>query len=71
MSNFPETKQPERIADDLLVGARAIATEIGEGEDAVYYLHKTKRLPIGKLGKTLIASRSGLRRALRSLIPQT
>ena len=64
------TKQTERLADDLLFGARAIGEEIGESEDVVYYLKKTGALPIGKMGKTLIASRSGLPQAIHALIPK-
>jgi hypothetical protein len=60
-------QQRERLADDLLVGAAAIAHELGVTEEAVYYLHRMKRLPIGKLGKNLFASRSKLRRATQAL----
>jgi hypothetical protein len=60
-------KQTGRLADDLLVGAGPIAEELGVEVHAVYYLYKMKRLPIGKLGKNLIASRSKLRRAALSL----
>jgi hypothetical protein len=59
-----------KLADDLLVGARAIGEEIGESVDVVYYLHRTGKLPIGKLGKILIATRSGLRRAVLARIPK-
>jgi hypothetical protein len=54
--------EQQKLADDLLLGARAIADELGVDEHAVYYLAKMKRLPIGKLGKNLIASRTTLRR---------
>jgi hypothetical protein len=64
-----ETQKPERLADDLLVGAAAIAHELGISEDAVYYIHRKKRLPIGKLGKNLIATRTKLRRAAHNLVP--
>jgi hypothetical protein len=57
----------EKLADDLLIGARLIAAELGVSEDAVYHLHRKKRLPIGKLGKNLIASRNKLRRAALTL----
>jgi hypothetical protein len=57
----------DKLADDLLFGARAIADEIGGTEDQVYYLKKKKRLPIGKCGKTLISSRKKLRRAAAAL----
>ena len=59
--------QAERLADDLLVGAPAIAAELGITLDAVYYIAKMKRLPIGRLGKNLIASRRKLRRAAHAL----
>jgi hypothetical protein len=36
--------------------------------DKVYYLAKAKKLPIGKFGKSLIASRAKLRRAVLSLV---
>lgn len=62
------TEQPqERLADDLLIGATAISEELGVPRHDVYYLFKTKRLPIGKLGKNLIASRRKLRRAAEAL----
>jgi hypothetical protein len=68
MSTTPETqKQAERLADDLLIGARSIAAELGVEVHAVYYLAKTQRLPIGRIGKNLIASRSKLRRAALAL----
>ena len=57
----------ERLADDLLIGARAIADELGVAVHDVYYIAKTKRFPIGKLGKNLIASRAKLRRAAQAL----
>lgn len=56
-----------KLADDLLIGAPAIADELGTSVAAVYYLHRTHRLPIGKLGKNLIASRTKLRRAANAL----
>jgi hypothetical protein len=57
----------ERIADDLLVGCSAIARELGLKPSAVYYLARMKRLPIGRLGRNLIASRKKLRRAAEAL----
>jgi hypothetical protein len=56
-----------RLADDLLNGAREIAEFLGTNEREVYHLAKTKRLPIGRLGKKLIASRAQLRRATLKL----
>jgi hypothetical protein len=68
MSTTPEAqKQAERLGDDLLFGARAIAAELGVEVHAVYYIAKTGRLPIGRIGKNLIASRSKLRRAALAL----
>jgi hypothetical protein len=63
----PTAIEDEQTAprDDLLWGAQAIADFLGIKLDQVYYLIRTKRLPIGKLGpKTVIASRKKLQRAL-------
>ena len=57
----------DRVAD-FLWGAPAIAEYLGTTRAAVYHLHRKRRLPIGKSGKTLIAFRSGLRRAAQALI---
>jgi len=58
--------------DDLLDGGAEIADFLRElglraNTREVYHLHKTKRLPIGRLGRKLIASRSQLRRAAKAL----
>jgi hypothetical protein len=66
MSTDPNNLQ-ERVGDDLLVGASAIADEMGMEAHGIYYAHKKKLLPIKKWGKHLIASRSQLRRAARAL----
>jgi hypothetical protein len=68
MSDLESQKQAERLCDDLLVGAADISAEMGETEDAVYYLYKKKLAPIGKRGGNLIAFRSELRRHARKLI---
>jgi hypothetical protein len=60
-------KPAEAPADDLLIGAPAIAAFLGVKEKAVYYLARKKRVPIGKLGKNLIASKRKLRRAFDAL----
>jgi hypothetical protein len=60
-------KHDEPVANDLLVGAAAIAAELGLSETAVYHIARTKRLPIGRLGRNLIASRKRLRRAALAL----
>ena len=64
-SEFERDK--DRIRDDLLIGADAIAAELGVTVQVVYYFARKKKLPIGKLGKNLIASRTKLRRALAAL----
>jgi hypothetical protein len=64
---------PKIVADDLLIGASAIAGELRAigfpncEESEVYYIAKAKKLPINKWGKFLIASRSALRRAAHAL----
>jgi hypothetical protein len=57
--------EEERIGDDLLKGAKRIADEIKCKPHQVNYIYKTKKLPIGKMGKQYIASRRGLRRAFQ------
>jgi hypothetical protein len=64
MENAAKQTERERIADDLIVGATAIAAELGVNRHAVYYLAARRLLPIGRLGKSLIASRKKLQRAL-------
>jgi hypothetical protein len=51
----------ERIGDDLLFGAQAIADEIGRPIRGVYHLLENGSLPAQKLGATWVASRSRLR----------
>jgi hypothetical protein len=75
--------QASTAAADLLIGAAAILDElrelgiIGEADsdtdsdkdlDKVYYIAKAKKLPISKFGKSLIASRAKLRRAVLNLV---
>ena len=60
-------RQAERLADDLLNGGPEIAEFLGCPVREVYHLANTKRLPIGRLGRKLIASRSQLRRAAKAL----
>jgi hypothetical protein len=50
----------ERLADDLLLGAKSIGEFIGASEDQVYYLARVGKWPIGRLGKDLIASKARL-----------
>jgi hypothetical protein len=53
----------ERIADDVLLGAKRIAEHLASilgvpvDETDVYYAHRMKKWPIGKYGALLIASK--------------
>jgi hypothetical protein len=67
MSTEQIEKHDEPVSADLLVGAAAIAAELGLSETAVYHIARTKRMPIGRLGRNLIASRKRLRRAAQAL----
>src|SRR5262245_58477108 len=60
----------ERVVSDLLIGAQAIADALGVTKRAVYHLAQLEdqRLPIGRIGRNLIASRSELRRKALELI---
>jgi hypothetical protein len=60
-------KPADRLADDLLDGGPAIAEFLGCNTREVYHLHKTGRLPIGRLGRKLIASKRHLARHANKL----
>ena len=75
---MPKQQQGDPAAIDVLIGAQAIRDELvelgllqaGAPIDQVYYLARDgheRRLPIGKFGKSLIASRAKLRRAVAAL----
>jgi hypothetical protein len=55
-------KRVGSLADDLLAGGAEIAEFLGTNVREVYHLAKTQRLPIGRLGRKLIASRRALAR---------
>ena len=60
-------ERDKRLAGDALVGAKQIAefiTSLGvpTDEDDVYYARRAKKLPIGKYGAELIASKTKLTR---------
>ncbi len=59
-----ETKP--KLADDLLLGGRAIAEELGINEDKLHYWIKKGRIPVGHIGKTMIARRSELQKAIKT-----
>ena len=67
MEQHTEAPAPDRLAEDLLIGADAIAEFLGVSRKSVYHLASRKRLPVGHLGKNLIASKTKLRRAIRDL----
>ena len=67
MDDQQAARQVDRLADDLLAGGREIAEFLGTSVREVYHLHATQRLPIGRLGRKLIASRRQLTRAAKAL----
>ena len=52
------------LADDLLVGAPAIAKYTGLKERTVYYAHKTRALPTFNFGTSIAARKSELNSGL-------
>lgn len=56
----------EKIADDLIVGARAIGAEIGASPRQVYRLAETGRIPVFKFGGLIASRRSQLNAKLRA-----
>jgi hypothetical protein len=67
LEHSPARDADDRLADDLLIGAQVIADFLGVSVPALYHLNKKRRLPIGRLGRNLIASRRKLRRAAQAL----
>lgn len=60
-------KHKETVAEDMLLGAEEIAAFLGISAAQVYHYARLKRLPIGKLGWNLIASKRKLQRAFAAL----
>jgi len=56
----------ERIADDLLRGAKEIAEETGIDQRQIYRLHERRLLPTFRVGGIICARRSELAKALSS-----
>jgi hypothetical protein len=56
----------DRLADDLLKGARHIAHELGCSEREAYHLAERKLIPAFKIGGRIYARRSELRQAFSS-----
>jgi hypothetical protein len=52
---------PETLAEDLLVGAEAIAAELGIGMRKAFYWLERSLIPARKTGRTWVASRRRLR----------
>jgi hypothetical protein len=67
MDEQEAARRADRLADDLLSGAAEIAEFLGTNVREIYHLAQTQRLPIGRLGRKLIASRSQLRRAAKTI----
>ena len=61
-STSPKTSQPGiHLADDLVWGAEAIGGVLGINRERVYYLIKTKAIPVSRINKrTIVASRRKL-----------
>jgi hypothetical protein len=51
----------QRLADDLIQGARGIAAEIGEKQRRVEYMLEQRLIPARKVGRRWYASRAQLR----------
>ncbi len=64
----PPDGMSARIADDLLVGADAIADEIGVPRRRVYNLVEKGLLPCTHEGATIVASRSRIRQHYARLL---
>jgi hypothetical protein len=57
----------ETLGDDLIVGAKPIAEELGMTERQVFYMAETGQLPVFKIGRKLAARRSTLRQRIVEL----
>jgi hypothetical protein len=56
-------RRPASPADDLIWGCDAIANVLGINRERVYYLIKTKAIPVSRINKrTIVASRRKLMR---------
>lgn len=50
------------LSSDLLWGIKAVAMELGQSERQAFHLIQSGRIPTGKVGGRIVASRSALRR---------
>jgi hypothetical protein len=63
------TNEFEDVANDMLRGAEQIRVFVkAKNTDEIYYAARTKKLPIDKWGKELIASKRRLTNHLRKLL---
>lgn len=62
-----EPNAPTDLATDLLWGAEAIGHYIGQSKRRIYHDAELKRLPIGRSGATLVASRKALKEHFSNL----
>jgi hypothetical protein len=53
---------PDQLATDLLWGAKAIASYLGLEERQAFYIAESGCLPIMRVGRKLVASKSALAR---------
>ena len=58
----------DTITDDILYGSRAIAKFLGCDERKVYYYKRARLLPLGSIGREIIASKKALRQHVASQI---
>jgi hypothetical protein len=61
-----QVESPESL--DLLYGLRAIATFLGVSERRARYWAGLGCLPVGRLGRTLVASKATLRRTMSDVL---
>jgi hypothetical protein len=62
MAMPPKLKPTTTLADDLLIGARAIADELGIPVRKAFNLLEGKHLPANKVGAQWVSTRSRLAR---------
>jgi hypothetical protein len=58
----PDPSKDAPLADDLIVGAAAIARETGFSPRQIFYFAARGQIPVRKMGRLLIASRARLRK---------
>jgi hypothetical protein len=66
MSAIEENRPAEKLADDLLFGAQAIADELGIDVRRTYYLLEQKLIPGTKLGSKKRSAWTASRKRLRA-----